>query len=98
MALAWQRKEMMIVHEDSDFIVQLTDENKLVFWEQIDTRYIGPSDPEIMAAHVKEIHPTEDTLITQSPLGYACIYRPFMKVEVLGRHVSAFLQAILPAA
>jgi len=94
--VVWQKQEMLFIHEETDFLVQVDEQEDLIFWELVDTRYIGQSKEEIVAAQLQEIHPTEDTFIIQNG-NYAHIYRRFMKISVLGSRHGDLLKALLAA-
>lgn len=94
----WKKEEILFIHEDENFLVQVLENDDLVFWELIDTRFVGESDVELEAAILQEIHPTEQTLLVQESTGYTKLYRKTMKVEILGSMRASFLRTILPAA
>lgn len=101
MQVLWEKEEILVVEEGDGFLVQLAENNDLIFWEQIDTRFVGLSERDIKEAHERETHPTEDTLMVQHKTGYTQLYRKVMRVEVIQRYQAAFLRTVLqtiPAA
>jgi hypothetical protein len=96
MAVVYEKKEILVVEEGDGFLVQLAENNDLIFWEQVDTRFVGLSDGEVKEAHEREIHPTEDTLMVQHGTGFTQLYRKVMRVEVIPQYQAAFLRSMLP--
>ncbi len=98
MAITWQKEEILFVYEDENFIVQLAEDEDLIFWELVDTRYVGPSDEEISAAHSRETHPVEQTLMVRGETGYTKVYRKVMRIEILGQWRQDLIKSLISAA
>ena len=98
MALVWRKDEILVVEESDSFFVQLAENNDLIFWELVDTRYVGDSETEIVDAQEQEVHPTEDTLMVRNATGYTQLYRKIMRVQVVPKYQAALLSILLLSA